>query len=150
MNKFKCAVPIVLLMIGTSVFAGPAVDRARDAMSAIQGSQVTNARGLEVIAAWAVTAEPRTKPVMGEVCEDTIVGEVDGSVIIENVCSQKQVGTEPDPYTNEEMAQMWLNKMKYFNVRRLTEYRKAAKRQELKADQDALNAQIDAAEVSDL
>ena len=132
---------LLLLLVAPLAVAGPAIDRARDAMSAIQGSQVTNARGLEVIQAWAVTAEPRYKPVMGEVCET--VDEVE-------TCNTVQTGTELDPFTNEEMAQMWLDKMKMFNVRRVNQYRDTAKDEELKAQRDALDAIRSANRIVDL
>jgi len=56
----------------------------------------------------------------------------------------------PADLTNEEKAQVFLDIVKGWTVRAYNAERKQAKREALKADQDALDAQVDAESVSDL
>ena len=141
---------LLLLLVAPLAVAGPAVDRARDAMSAIQGSQVTNARGLEVIQAWVVIDEVRTVPVTQCVTDpdqSRVCHAESGDPAPCQICTTTHV---VDPYTNEEMAQMWLDKMKMFNVRRVNQFRDTIKDEELKAQRDALDAIRSANRIVDL
>ncbi len=130
------ALMIIMLIISSVIAnAGPAVDRARIAMEALKGGTVDNNLGSDVLDAWneldpvrahtECTADP--DPELPDVC----------IVVI-------------DLYNAEEKAQLWMDRIYGWNLRRLTEYRQAAKRLELQAAQKVLDDQVKAEEVTDL
>ena len=135
MKAIAILLMFVMTMLTMAVNAGPAVDRARIAMEALKGGAVTDATGLAVLDAWneldpvraRVECTPDPAPELPDVCVEVI-----------------------DLYNAEEKAQLWMNRIYSWNLRRLTEYRQAAKRVELQAAQDALDAQIAAEAVNDL
>ena len=114
-----------------------AIAQVKAALTAIQGSTVSNERGLEVINAWASTVEPRMKNVI----ELQMIDEVETEVV---------TGQEVDPWTNEEAAQIWLDKMVGFNLRRVNEYRDSAKDAEQKTAVDALESEKKANRITKL
>jgi len=112
---------LLLLLFSSLSYAGPAIDRAQAVMNGLQGARVTKATGLKVLNAFA-----------------------------NQFSDQLPENTTPDDLTNEEKAQVFLNIVKGWTVRAFNAQRKQVKRKALKADQDALDAQVDAESVSDL
>jgi len=91
-----------------AALAGPAVDNAKAAMSAIQGSTVTDARALEMANSILVTVPPRV---------------VDGVVV---------------PWSTEEKAQHYLNFLKGIHLGYLNDYRDALKDVEQQASKEIM------------
>lgn len=125
-----------LVLLGQAAFAGPAVDRAGIAMSAIKNANVPEARVVEHVTAWAEKAEPRLKGV--ESCQ---------TIDEEEVCTTTY---EVDPWTDEEAAQMWMSDIGMFTFRQTNSRRDRIKDQEQKSTMDAIKAQKVANRLEDL
>lgn len=130
------ALIIILMLSINTVFAGPAIDRAKVAMEAFKGAPISNEVALIVVTEWATSVEPRMKSV-------TICNLIDE----EEICFTSQV---PDPWNVEELAGLYLDRHYGFDLRQYNAYRMRFKRANLQAQQDVLNAQVEAERVTDL
>lgn len=132
----KYLIIIVLLALSQLASAGPAIDRAKAAMEAFKGAPVSNAVALIVVTQWAKSVEPRQIPSI--VCET--LGE-------DELCITTW---SPDPWNNEELAQLYLNKHYSFDLRQYNQYRRDNMRAVLRSKQAVLDAQVKAEVVTDL
>jgi len=134
---------LLLLLVSSLSYAGPAIDRAQAVMDGLQGAPVAKTTGLKVLNAFAnqFSDQLPMTTVTSQVCDGT-------PPVCNDVTTTARMA--PSDLTNEEKAQVFLDIVKGWTVRAYNADRKQAKRKALKADQDALDAQVDAESVSDL